>query len=1522
MASLSLRQVGVLKHAEAVSQSFPLCVTYVELMKGAYLFASVNAAKNRCTVEFILDTNNTNTNAAAADSTFTTNTVVMDAKSHSSAASEAVEHETLLENLQSSFRIPKFFQVLEEEGMITAIELACDYRKVEGSREVLPKKKRALESTYVHLFIGTSNGTVFICNALRGTIMALAQFQYHGVFTHSQLEKSQEDERPPKCRNESVVRFVLHGTGPDVRFNANIAQSTASLPIGTLHAVCVVHSRGRVVLLSRNVLDIFLSVAEQRLDGKRPYFLLEWSPDSSISSFPSAGPAAHFASCIESVFIVSEEERYSAVELRTQPITSNSPMGRSIRDAAFFFGNLSDTAAILRNGPQAMESLILCGEAPALSMYTFEITRAAFSARKTVRAVVSVLGGMARRIWQRSSENEDKGAMKPQRLAKRHQQAKDAFFEADIVFNVVQVDPTFQWAACYSESSGRIYLYDLMGGALWRVMKGCRSAKFQWCVATIAGKRMLLLVVHLLLRYAVEVYSIRLGERLAARHVPQGSILLRPESVSSALSILLLTPFREVIRVNVELNAKKEEEIPSSFLFADPSTLLNEGESSFKTLREKGYQIMPRDIFISALRLPLPTPVTDERLFSAYRLQMKKLENSVKSKFSPGVSDERCFPIDMDTTVETVPHNITAAQCLNYLELRLACVTNYHRAMMLRGLNDEMQQPGMKASKLPNSEALFSEEGESHPSLLQAVSAASEMLSSGGFPEFVHFLEDILPSMQRLLAMHKDAPPETNFTQIPSIPLDVFLKHFHCGGYKLEFLRDKMWAFENASDAEEDIWAEIGAVFYSSAGRGLGSLLQQLEVFSALGFQTVDVAVISLSWLCCSFARRPTLASLGSLSDLVFLLKTCNDAAFLTGVEHVPCFTTGIAGTNHGGNEACVLLLILCMIIRQHEKPVGHAYYTRYLRLLRQLLAFRAMLHCWKSQLQASITDSGKKCYQRIRMCGLLPCEGGDTLSAYCFGIFPTSVAQFLCENIMGRDEMKRALGGVDMVELFKLISIRKETFELNVGTSWYKERTWSHVVFSERVLKPILSVTAALMPKSPQERPWIHTATPEEVAGLGLILVVELILLEWELEPLREEPLAFIQKNLAPDANLFEGSDDLVKSLARRPRGSRSTRDYFNSCRELLTLAQGVLADIVGDASNLESCEKVVEAWSSLLSYDNNALFAHVPLLMRQQLEPLIKLFRTSPEPLVRRIREVSSFLDTIMFFAFTEVGTQLSSVTSPSASLSVPWDSMFDARERMLHLRPDGDFTEFPERQQMETKMQMRSSFLKEFAFMNYRSTYTDGSGERVAKLGEALGLNRIVRDISQLILFDAAARHLCSNTELHRLRNVVASRHLAARIAAADFRIIVASCLKYYNELKRGIPKENRLEIQRVALKIKSMDSAMTEECRSWIQMGDAKKGLDTRLGEDVTSRSPLEHEIVACPSWYTLNDVRAVERRVKERLQQPRSPEAFSDFNAVLFTLACVAAEGETELEGVARQVAAELPAVSSRLANLL
>ncbi|ORC85637.1 uncharacterized protein TM35_000342490 [Trypanosoma theileri] len=1570
MASISLHDVGRLRQTEAVSKLSRLSPTYLMLSSGVFLIASVNTDSNRCILELLVDddaTNNNNTtttttttnmigNNSSSSSSSNANSTV-NANGVSSTSSMTAGEKKRLDFLRTLFRVPRTLEVLEDEGVITSIELVRDYRKLEGGKELTTSRKRTLESLYVHLFIGTSTGTVFICNALRATIMALAQFQYHGSIGRDPVETPQGNTGMSRHVNESVVRFAVHSTGPETRLNANIAQSTASMPMETLHSIYIVHSKGRVVVLDRVALDVFLTVAEERLDGKRPYFVLEWSPDSNISSFPTAGPAAHFASHVEHVFILSEIGGYSSIELQTMHSTEFIGVERCIRDAAFFFSNKGDTTAILRDGPKALESMLLCGETPALSMYTFENTRAAFSTRQTVKALVSVIGGMAKKVWRGSSETEV--VIKPKHLAKKPQLAKDAFFEADLVFSMVQVDPTSQWAACYSEMAGRIYLYDLMGGAMWRVMKGCRAAEFQWHLTTIGGKRMLLLVIHLPLRHAIEVYSLRLGQRVAARHIPEGSILLRPDSSSlssSYFSVLLLTPTRHVMQLRVGLNNNDEGvgNLVSSVSFHDS---MYEPPLPSRKKREKNSPMMPCDIIKKVFNLSLPIPITDNNLFDKYYSQMKGLENNIKTHFSPGVSDDRCLPKNVRITAESIPRNLTSAQSLNFVELRLACVTNYRRALMMRSNDDEtqqqqlLQQQQQQQLSLSSGSSLSSyymmplfskEDGKVNGLLEQAVQVAGEAFLSDNSVSISSQLGDVLTSIQRYLKIHINSTLNEKDGKLSPIPLEEFLSFFHCCGYKLEFLRDVVREYDQHSEVTRNIWAEIGDVFFGS-GRGIGCLLQQLEVFSALGFQTLDVGIVALCWLSHSFVYTPTLICNAPLLHLVFLLKTCSDAAFLSGIEQIT-FLTNMTPHHYKRTEASLLLMILCIIIRQLVKPIGQSYHKHCSHLLQQLLLLRTLFNQCESHITRYTSISIKHRFKKLRLGELrLSDGGGDTLNIWFFRLFDTSLASIFSENVMGNDELKKSLAGVDMVVLLKLLSIREREEEeegkekdLNWSqkTPWYDDGTWNHNTFKSFVIQPCLTFVDDFKRENEDGKSIHPSLTPPQLAGLSIILISCIIVLERELVPLRDKTLSFLQNNTIPDANLFEGGDISVTSSIQHPKGSRSTRDYFNSCYEVLDFIQIICHQLIGSPDNYE-CGKIIEIIQKLLSQDDDAVFSLIPVMIRNQLKKFMDLLSNRPEILLRRIQEARSFVKTIMFFAFTETGSRASNLSLlPSQPLSIPWDSMFEKRVIMFSLLPDYHHHHHHSSEStlgdkvMESRMKARSTLLNYMVFIDLMNSHTEKSFHLAESLSKSLGLTEFIRDMPQLILFDAAARQLFPGNELKRLLNGIKNRHLAARIAAIDFKIIITCCFRYYTNVKKNTPKENRSELQRIALKLQSMDSAMSDDCRLWIHSDNGIR-RDADLSGDMeekekkdevhTESLPLEYKLVACSKWYTLPLFRVVERKVWERLQLPRDSEQLVDFNENLLTLARVAAEGKPTLGSDLRRFADELPSVATRLA---
>ncbi|KPI90568.1 hypothetical protein ABL78_0328 [Leptomonas seymouri] len=599
----------------------------VEVFPGVFLIASVVRTKNQCILELVEPTG---TNAA------TTTTAACTARPNSALVSSSplpgppsapvvqrrlsvpssapldkpnAASTTVPVALKSAFRVPRVIQlVAEDEGVIETVALVRDpldmafAAALEAQDRASPQSPLrdtatatagaactssipSIHHVHIHFFIGTSNGTVIVGNALRGTILAVAQFQYHHLFNseargkrstttssspvagtsdNGGAEEVQGDNKGP-ARNQGVVKFVLREkrgeqlwnpslplprenniqAAPDGAFSPKMAAAASPTAGSSVASVYVLHSGGKVVELTRAALDVFVRSSVDRLDGRRPHLILEWEPDASPSSFPVAGPASNFAAHVDRVFVLEPPSSCSPMERCTATTKSASPQSThfSIRDADILTetpesATSSASALLAPLGPPQppCEMLLVGGCCPLFSFYRLRPPSSGFSAFNAVKAVRTIMTDVARTLWFGAFGTKST-AERPSHLKKIAAPSTRHFLQADAKCAALQIDPSQQYAAFAVESGGRIYVVEVQTGVISCVLKGCRAAQFTWWwVDSVAGRPALLLVVYLPLRRAVEVYTPRTWERLAACHVPEGCVLLRTCGVPSERS--------------------------------------------------------------------------------------------------------------------------------------------------------------------------------------------------------------------------------------------------------------------------------------------------------------------------------------------------------------------------------------------------------------------------------------------------------------------------------------------------------------------------------------------------------------------------------------------------------------------------------------------------------------------------------------------------------------------------------------------------------------------------------------------------------------------------------------------------------------------------------------------------------------------------------------------------------------------------------------------------------------------------
>ncbi|KAG8343680.1 hypothetical protein TRVL_05494 [Trypanosoma vivax] len=1075
-----------------------------------------------------------------------------------------------------------------------------------------------------------------------------------------------------------------------------------------------------------------------------------------------------------------------------------------------------------------------------------------------------------------------------------------------------------------------------MGNAVVHVMKGCRSAEFQWHVATIAGKHMLLLVVHLVLRRVVEMHSLRLKRRIAACHVPCDAVLLRPDIASSGRTVLLSSANGTIHRLEVTFNGEvlhQKHAVTVADKAPDPSGASHVSDNdeagklfTFRRVGERGNRASPYDALMEVIRLPLPTPADDETAFEEYCARFSAVRQNIRTMFSPGALSNNAFPTPVVATGVDVPICSTAAQCLAFIELRQTCISNYHRALHLRWDGNSPMCSVRTAETTCNDEPVFLAGGQPHQTLPPIFDRMAKKLSDDRDVVLSAIIADLLPSIGRFIqSCHSSAPANGPIDcQITAVPLNIFLEFFSIDGFRLEFQPTLVQRYEEKCDVLRDLWSELGTVFLGG-GRGVVCLQQQLEICSSLGFRTMHIVAMTVSWLCRSFVQTRTWVSLGSLSDIVFLLKLTDDEAFLAAMELMPCLVVSPMWSVECC-EAHLLLLAFFVVLRNNTKPFSSSHRGRFLRLLRQLLGLRAsisrvesLLVKEKKSLLSSIRVGG-----RLRLGSLFPCNDSDTLCASFFKFYSHNAAYHLASNTPWGEEVKEMLAPVDLIYWLSIIFRMNGDCGHSGEVAWCRDGQWDYEGFVSRVVEPLLSEFETIGQRCIAETANSSHLTSKRLVPLSALMVVALIMLEDTLAPLRDTTLAFWEEGSVPDSNLFEAGRGHTSRVLGRPSGSRSTRDYFKSCSALARVCLE-LAEQLMDNGDQQSCGKTVESIIHFLSVDEASVFPLVPIVVRLGFDDLVASLRTCPLESLERIREAYHFVQTVSLFAFRDgaVGVNMMPPSLPHIS----WATMY--------MKPDSLLTFCCSRNSRkeefricdsEERLMMRSVFMRDLAFALLTNGLSVVDVDFMGKLSNSMGLSRNVTDLHLLVLLHVESALLQPETEIGGLVHDITNRHLAAFIAVFNLKLILASCFRYYADLKAAIPSDRRHEKQQTVLRLQSMSATMSDKFRTWLHSNatDCSNVLVPDACEAGAGTAlAFDYRLVAHLCAHGPDHVRRVEERVRECFQSSESTAKLQNMRAVALTLARIAKEGASLLPAESLcGVANELPAVVARLADLI
>ncbi|KAG5464423.1 hypothetical protein LSCM1_00609 [Leishmania martiniquensis] len=932
----------------------------VEVLPGVYLIATIAREKNRCVFE-LLQPAPALPDGVPHPSARTNDNVRQRCLSNGVKSSpERVSSTPVPEALRCGFRVPRVIQlVTEDEGVIETVALVREPLRLEDATALERQESDAalagmaegampnsIDHVHVHFFIGTSNGTVLVGNALRGTILAVAQFQYHHRFSGVGRSDGPSVGQPTSGKgtvmNQSVVKFVVSQRSDALRWNPSLpfSQLSARMFLGQhssptskssvasasltadscVTSVYVAHSGGKVVELSRAALDVFVRVSVDRLDGHRPHLILEWSPESSTSTFPVAGPASEFAAHVSCVSVLAPSPAsYSDVENCTASAKcATAEVGTStICDADIVRKPVDGDASPLlySMGEQGgfSDVLLVGGANPLFSSFRLQPPPSGFSASNTLKAVKKIVAGAARSLWLKTLGTSG-AAERPPHLKKVHVPRTQTLLQADAKCTTLQVDPTQQWAALAIEGGGRIYVMDVQSWVVAAALKGCRSAQFTWWWTELAGGRpALLLVVHLPLRRIVEVYTTRTWHRLAARYVPNGSVLLRPSGVPSEVrretsaadgqcrpssvrdgngtAALLMDPAGNVFRIGLQWVLDNPLTSGARLCSAHSASLTrcvgeesSGGEASMLSPSVLRSCQTPNEFLELALQLPLPQPRV-QRLSTeeggcvvaggdevrTYLRQLSALCEAIQRRFAPAPAEIAVIPIPsavretLDGILNALPHAVTAAQCLHYVHLYASLVENYYRLLTCKDAAATLYfDPQQWTSALVTPDlwrATFCT--SAHPGVADFLKTMDRYVATAlaAHPTELSIYKRHMSAYLRQVVM-RDPPPASNVvgpcctpppahTPYLACPTDFMTLPAFMRCFYVGSARPTFLrgAVERAEDADGSVTL-LGPLSDLVFGIwGVDSFVAQLPALRDLGCTDSDVAHITVSWI-------------------------------------------------------------------------------------------------------------------------------------------------------------------------------------------------------------------------------------------------------------------------------------------------------------------------------------------------------------------------------------------------------------------------------------------------------------------------------------------------------------------------------------------------------------------------------------------------------------------------------------------------------------------------------------------------
>ncbi|CCW69993.1 unnamed protein product [Phytomonas sp. Hart1] len=713
--------------------------------------------------------------------------------------------------------------------------------------------------------------------------------------------------------------------------------------------------------------------------------------------------------------------------------------------------------------------------------------------------------------------------------------------------------------------------------------------------------------------------------------------------------------------------------------------------------------------------------------FHTFKQKLLSICNTIERLWAPRSTELRVIQREPHN-VEGVPKEISAAQCLHFLRLRMVLIDKYAR---LASCSCLVGQSSQNSSTI--CDPSFFQMESFDKSIWQCTlsiqnpiarrfwsrsvrTACSRLAPS--YPLLVKVLQKDWHTVLRKISQapaHSDKEEPQQLYTGKLIVINDFLKCFFCGGNQIEFLREEVIGAEDA-DTSLNIFYDLSCLVFGK--HGVNAFHKCLPELSDMGFNLCDLAYMIIACVAengsedvAGFIHRTNLGALCTVMNIF------PEDAFISAIERV-LISLQVRNTAPESSpqrlevlrktEGALFAILTCCVAREHSDPNRKCakHSTFWYPSIAQLLQLWIMAsQNMPKEDKAKETNTSKYSIGSfrvgLRMAYLLPRtkhRQADTFETFLLHQHMPIADVHLMASLIDRSDApeivrrSRLYTLVSFSPLIRYKALFKEEATSTAGLEscfevkypWIENETWHPEVFQKLLLEPlqkewglVASVDAnELGLKTSVEQRWrlVHQCC--------VLMTAVNCLQENILRPFKEATLPFWNEQVVPNGGeLFALTATAIKSPTfQTPRdaftfwlkGSRSNRDFLSSALALSQLTMHI-SDAVLTRTDESKWVSLVKHISTCLAEDDVFVFPTIPASLRLQLKILMQCLCVNTQLLQFRLEQANAFVSTLFFLI--DLGSNLIEILPDSMSkrkLIVPWVELFGDPVECFTLTP----------------------------------------------------------------------------------------------------------------------------------------------------------------------------------------------------------------------------------------------------------